>query len=1369
MAIGFCRLEFVKRSKGKNMITKSAYNGKLRLEFDGNCVASRSIYDWTGPGRGEKPISHSILLPDHVNEKYRDPEILWNACEQFEKRKDSQVGKDMLFALPGDKIISNEQRIEIAQGFAKEHFVSKGYGVQVDVHPPGKRKSYESTDLNEEEEVNETNFHAHYLITPRSFSEDGETFSSKKVNDLVPEIRGSSHFAFGGLEWNKLATQYQNQYFEKHGIDLRVDQPGITPQLHLGPVRMRGRNSSKILEVNDKIEELGQLLAQDPDTILQKLLENKSIFLKSDLEIFLQKNVPESEIAQVRESFWKHPQLMQLFDKESLQPTVKFSSLVVIEEERKILRLADRIHEKPTFSIKYESIPSSLNNEQSIAFEKVTKGKSLACIEGLAGTGKSHLLAALKECYESNGYRVRAFGPDNATAKVLQEKGFTDATNIHKFLNKNYFSKKNLISQGKEVWIIDESSKVANRPLLELLKSAELNSIQVIFSGNSAQLSSVERGGMFKHLCESYGYAFLGEIQRQKSLLDRDISKRLAHGDVASAVDMIASSGGFIWNKTKEDTILCAVEKWAKDSMHFPCSSSIIIANTNKEVRQINDLVHAIRMARGEVVNKEFDCHTIFGNIRVSEGDIIEFRANDKKLNVMNGDRGVLVKTSETEFIVALENKKVSFNPQKFISFQLAYATTNYRSQGGTFDNVYIVYNRYMNQQLFYVARTRHRSKAHCFVSSNDAKNLMQLKSQVVRSEEIQNTLTYTTAAEIDLLRKNQQRKQSIQELCESDSLMSRSQGYGSRAWDYLKSGVAVLVEEISDVRSDKSFYSAHHQNNIGQGRVVEVKEEKINGNRLIDKKEKDKEIQSTELSRSPRSSAFQQLEDNKKVLYKNYFDKCEKASALYAIVQSEASAFAVSKETTKSFSDWQKSCVDRNQAAFELLRSSNSHKAVIGQKGLEILQDRSQRHEQYIKPRESIEPQIQENIDSILYRLFPEGPQRRDSRGFRFGSKGSLLVTCVGEKKGCYYNFETNEGGHILQLIEKKLNLTRAEAVSWTREFLKESGGKPAPSHFSTAKFAKAREENWTSMQPPSNASIPKLDSLSRYLDINYRLSAAYPYRDTAGNLMFYTLRLESKADGKKIVLPLSYGKIHPADEPSWKLKAYDNRNEILYNSHLLHQQPYKPILIVEGEKTADAASKLLGKDYVVVSWSGGAAAAKDANWKLLSGREIIVWPDNDPAGFKASSDICRSLREAGVQSLKVVSKETLSDIPQKWDLADTLPTGKSPNFITDCLLRAESKAISMDRLTNIAAQHGLTFKQLNEVVCNVDDRLRGELEKTHGSKTWEIDASILSETNKTIKERFLQPMTKIASQEKTVQNERDNNKSLGMTPSEL
>lgn len=1330
MAIGFARMEFVKRSKAKSVVGKAAYNAKAYIYFEGNCVIPARGYDWS---KSTPPISHSIILPDHVDNSFKAPSCLWNSVEKSEYRKDAQVGKEVVIALPDDSVISNKQRIEMAENFAKKFFVAKGYGVQVDVHPP-KLLDNISQEVDEELEKIEKNYHAHILVTERHFNENGNGFSQKKVNDTSPEVRGNFHFAYNGIEWGKLWTQFQNEYFDNAGIDLRVDQPKLIAQVHLGPLRMRSKRAYEILGEFDKREELGQLLALDPKIVLQKLTENKSVFEELDFEIFLQKFISDNDKEKISESFWKSKELVQLFDRESKTATKNFSSVEVYEEERQILRLSDTIFKKKRILSDVKISSQNLNTEQQRAFEKVTDGRYLSCIEGLAGTGKSYLLVALKNFYKSQGLKVRAFGPDNATVKVLQEKGFEDCRSIHGILFKNFFSKKNIIQSGKEVWIIDEASKLGNKPLLELLKLAETNNIRLVFSGNSAQLSSVDRGGLFRELCNRYGYAFLQEVQRQNQPIHREISKKLAYGDVNSAISMIANSGGFVWKNTKEESLLSLMEKWADDRLNYPYDTTAIIAHTNQEVRQLNDLAHTIRMSRGEVSEKEFECQTTRGKVRVSEGDLIEFRENSKKFNVKNGDRGVLIKATEKEFTVKMNEKEISFDPRKFLGFQLAYAVTYFRSQGDTVHRSYIAYSPLMSQKLLYVGRTRHIKEAHCFVSYSDAKCLTDIKRQMIEKREIDNTINYTTLGEIEKEEKIKVREKKIDQLCSSDSFLSQAKGYSSKVFNFVKSGVDQYIEKIQDRKLDKNFYIVPEENSK-TGKVFVVKEENLSSEKIKEKTQTSiKELKS---EKSLSNNHYKNLPENVKNLYRNYFEKVGISNSLSTIVQSEASMASVSKTLVPSFVNWQKACGERNEAAHELLRIGVNQRSVLGEKGYQILRDRAETHNNVNQPKESLHSQLLSNFEPLLYRLFPEGPFRQDKRGFRFGAKGSLAVTCAGEKKGCFYNFETREGGNLITLIEKKLDLDKKSAIEWSKKFLNEVDAKVTPSHFSTDKFVKVKEDKWTSLVVPSNMNMPSLGSLSRYIDAKYTLIASHAYCNVNGEVACYNLRLEDKENGKKMFLPLTYGKIHLEDNPSWRFKGHSERSELLYNAQLLKLNPEKPILIVEGEKTADAASKILEGNYIVVTWLGGAAAAKEANWKLLNGRDVVIWPDNDAPGFKAAYDIGDSLRRVGVNSLKIVDKDVLKEFPPKWDIADSLPEGKGSKFIENTILRAENKAIGVDRLSLLAGQYNVPLNVINDIVADVDKNTRKNLEEKNGLKTWETDAAILIETTRILDQR--------------------------------
>ena len=291
MAIGFARIEFVKRSNGKNACAKAAYNLRGKIKFEGNCVYGAKEYDWS---LKEPPAFHEILLPEHVHSEFKNLETLWNRVEQKETRYNSQVAMELLLALPDDQEISLDDCIYLAKAFVQTHFVQHGLAAQIDIHSP---------------EQEGHNWHAHVLITTRRFKENGRELADHKARDLMPKI------CFGkvmkGPDWGHLWTISQNVFFEEKGLSLWVDRNGVVPQEHLGPVRMRGQAFDLLWEHYRLLEE-NRLKSQDPSCILQSLTKKERVFTSRDVDRFLSKHVFLGLHEMVKKTFWHQEEVVPL-------------------------------------------------------------------------------------------------------------------------------------------------------------------------------------------------------------------------------------------------------------------------------------------------------------------------------------------------------------------------------------------------------------------------------------------------------------------------------------------------------------------------------------------------------------------------------------------------------------------------------------------------------------------------------------------------------------------------------------------------------------------------------------------------------------------------------------------------------------------------------------------------------------------------------------------------------------------------------------------------------------------------------------------------------------------------------------------------
>jgi putative DNA primase/helicase len=105
------------------------------------------------------------------------------------------------------------------------------------------------------------------------------------------------------------------------------------------------------------------------------------------------------------------------------------------------------------------------------------------------------------------------------------------------------------------------------------------------------------------------------------------------------------------------------------------------------------------------------------------------------------------------------------------------------------------------------------------------------------------------------------------------------------------------------------------------------------------------------------------------------------------------------------------------------------------------------------------------------------------------------------------------------------------------------------------------------------------------------------------------------------------------------------------LYNLAAIAAKVDAPVLIVEGEKTTDAAAKLF-PSAVAITWPSGCKAIDKADWAPLIGRNCTLWPDADAPGIQAMDKLSAKLLKLGAAQVRIVTPPP--DVPEGWDLAD-------------------------------------------------------------------------------------------------------------------
>jgi ATP-dependent exoDNAse (exonuclease V) alpha subunit len=405
---------------------------------------------------------------------------------------------------------------------------------------------------------------------------------------------------------------------------------------------------------------------------------------------------------------------------------------------------------KPAFTLK---------PEQKEAVRRLTEaGRDLHILSGWAGTGKTAVLRAVRECFEAEGYRVIGASVAGAAAEQL-EKGSgiesdtvamrfiemnrpgglghsvwhhtkevlkTSAKKLHRGLNLPVTKLHSpLVIDGKTVLVVDEVGVLGSKDLARLLEAVEEGGGKIILVGDHRQLPSIPAGGGFRSLAERYGYVELEDITRQRSAWGRQKAKDLAEGLAEKVLIEAAEAKRLKVARDREEAVRQVVSDWAKDGVADP-KEHVMIATTNADVAALNKLAQEERERAGLLVGPA----VTVGGYSVSEGDRIVFRENNRRLQVKNGTLGTVLAVSGSKLVVQPDGEgpdgrakpDVMVDVRKYRKIELSYATTGFRSQGNTFDASYVLLGGVgTSRQMAYVVGSRERDSIHFYCDRFEA------------------------------------------------------------------------------------------------------------------------------------------------------------------------------------------------------------------------------------------------------------------------------------------------------------------------------------------------------------------------------------------------------------------------------------------------------------------------------------------------------------------------------------------------------------------------------------------------------------------------------------------------------------------------
>lgn len=512
----------------------------------------------------------------------------------------------------------------------------------------------------------------------------------------------------------------------------------------------------------------------------------ESLIVQNVCEILQHRSVdPTTLIPQLRQKMERTNQLVTLEDSIGRQ---RFTTKEYWEVEKRLLAFVDSCSLRTGAVVPQEIVDkilrsndrlhgSKLSDEQKDAVSHLLTSKgAIRCLTGVAGSGKTLVLDAVRRGFEHQGYRVIGAALAGKATAGLQGSANIESRTVASYLynmektvgdrlkeqakhharmlvrqligKKTYRHQKVSIAK-KSVLIVDESSMLDTRTMTRLLHHADKAKATVILVGDDNQLPGIDAGGPAKHIAEKLGDSTLSTNRRQRNQDDRDAVKQVRKGEMIEALENYAERDRLTITESPHEMVQRVVETWASQGGLKEPEKHIVVTQTRNQAAEINIACQKKRFSERSSLP---GFSVSLGENRFYVDDRVLFHKSIRHLGVENGFTGTVLNVDPlrgriTVHLDQVPSKKAQATGTADIvsvplrrldksDVTLGYAATTHKLQGATVDHAYILLaGRMLSKEMVYTQLTRARETTHLFVDKKSAgKQLETLANNMKRS-----------------------------------------------------------------------------------------------------------------------------------------------------------------------------------------------------------------------------------------------------------------------------------------------------------------------------------------------------------------------------------------------------------------------------------------------------------------------------------------------------------------------------------------------------------------------------------------------------------------------------------------------------------
>lgn len=293
----------------------------------------------------------------------------------------------------------------------------------------------------------------------------------------------------------------------------------------------------------------------------------------------------------------------------------------------------------------------------------------VVALDGVAGTGKTTTLAAVRDGAERAGYEVQGFAPTSRAAHQLADAGIPSST-----LQRHLAWNEARSDERPRFYVLDESSLASTKQMHTFLHRLDAHD-RVLLVGDARQHQAIDAGRPYEQLQDAgVSVAHLTDIVRQRDPALKDVVRQLSDGDVGRAMQALDKQGRIHEIADPQERYRDIAREYAKHP-----DSTLVVSPDNQSRTELNQVIHRELQRTGRVDAQDQTTRVLIARSdvtgpdrqwaeRYQRGDVVRYTKGSQSLGIEAGEYARVERADaqgNTLTVARASGERVTYDPRR--------------------------------------------------------------------------------------------------------------------------------------------------------------------------------------------------------------------------------------------------------------------------------------------------------------------------------------------------------------------------------------------------------------------------------------------------------------------------------------------------------------------------------------------------------------------------------------------------------------------------------------------------------------------------------------------------------------------------------